>query len=279
MTRIRPMTEGDVPLGMRLKAQAGWNQTEADWRRFLWLQPDGCFVAELDGTAVGTSAAFVFGRVGWVAVVLVDEGLRGRGVGTALTRHALAFLDGKGIPSARLDATPLGRPIYEKLGFVAEYRLARYAGVLRPMRGGLGVEALRRADLEEISCLDETVTRADRRRLLERLFDEYADSFRMAKCDGTLIGFLASRPGAIAAQIGPCLATNEDAGRLLLADAAGRLAGQRVLVDVPLSNIAAVRAVEAIGLTAQRELLRMGRGESAVERVEQLWASCGPEKG
>ena len=123
--RIRPMTGADLPLGMRLKAQAGWNQTEADWRRFLHLQPDGCFVAELDGTAVGTTAAFVFGPVAWVAMVLVDEAVRGRGVGTALMRHALAFLDGRGVRSVRLDATPLGRPIYEKLGFVAEYKIGR----------------------------------------------------------------------------------------------------------------------------------------------------------
>ncbi len=49
MLRVRPMSAADVPLGLRLRGQAGWNQTEADWRRFLGLQPDGCFVAELDG--------------------------------------------------------------------------------------------------------------------------------------------------------------------------------------------------------------------------------------
>ena len=30
--RIRALTAADIPLGMRLKAQAGWNQLEADWR-------------------------------------------------------------------------------------------------------------------------------------------------------------------------------------------------------------------------------------------------------
>src|SRR5438270_10324239 len=98
------MTAADVPLGLRLRGQAGWNQTEADWRRFLRLQPDGCFVAELDGAPAGTTAAFVFGPVAWVAMVLVDEAVRGRGVGTALMRHALALLDGRGVRSVRLDA-------------------------------------------------------------------------------------------------------------------------------------------------------------------------------
>ena len=84
------MTAADVPLGLRLREQAGWNQTEADWRRFLDLQPDGCFVAELDGAAVGTTTTCVFGRVAWVGMVLVAEPARGRGVGAALLGAALA---------------------------------------------------------------------------------------------------------------------------------------------------------------------------------------------
>src|SRR6516162_8696055 len=100
------MTGADVPLGLRLKQQAGWNQTEADWRRFLDLWPAGCFVAELDGAAAGTAAAFVFGPVAWVAMVLVEQSLRGRGVGGALMRHALDFLDRQSVRTVRLDATP-----------------------------------------------------------------------------------------------------------------------------------------------------------------------------
>ena len=47
----------------------------------------------------------------------------------------------------------------------------------------------------------------------------------------------------------------------------------------PLPNHAAVKAVEAMGLTVQRPLLRMGRGEPVREDLDLLWASSGPEKG
>src|SRR5439155_11821304 len=60
MIHIRLMTQTDLPLGMRLKTANGWNQTEADWRRYLDLQPDGCFVAMLDGTPVGTLTSCIF---------------------------------------------------------------------------------------------------------------------------------------------------------------------------------------------------------------------------
>src|SRR5437764_6600293 len=97
MLHIRVMSAADIPFGMRLKQQAGWNQLEADWRRYLDLQPDGCFVAELDGQPVGTAATSLFGSVAWIALVLVDNAVRGRGIGTALMERALAFLDQRGV--------------------------------------------------------------------------------------------------------------------------------------------------------------------------------------
>src|SRR5436305_115010 len=104
MIQVRAMTLGDVPFGLRLCRQAGWNQLEADWQRFFALQPDGGFVAEWDGAAVGTTFVFLFGRVAWIAMVLVEERLRGQGIGRALMTHALDFLDRRAIATSRLDA-------------------------------------------------------------------------------------------------------------------------------------------------------------------------------
>src|SRR5437667_10563558 len=104
MLRIRAMTEADLALGMRLKRQNGWNQLEADWQRLLALEPDGCFVAEADGVGVGTAGTCVFGPVAWIAMVLVDAERRKQGIGTALMKHTLTYLDRRGVRSVRLDA-------------------------------------------------------------------------------------------------------------------------------------------------------------------------------
>jgi GNAT superfamily N-acetyltransferase len=282
--QIRLMTARDLPLGMRLKDQAGWNQTEADCRRLLDLQSDGCFVAELDGVPVGTTATCSFGPVAWVALVLVEESVRGRGVGTALMEHALAFLDRQGIQTIRLDATELGRPIYEKLGFVEEYLLHRYAGVLPPAEAATArpeenaVRTARPEHLEGVFQLDRAVTATDRQNLLRRLFAERPEAGRVVVRDGRVQGYLSWRPGSKAVQIGPCLAEGE-AGPLLFADACRRHAGQPVFIDIPADNTAAVAATTAQGLTAQRPLLRMCRGPRLDERFTDIWASSGPEKG
>jgi len=130
MLRIRPMTDDDIQLGQRLREQAGWNQTEADWRRFQDLAPQGCFVAEWDGVPVGTTTTCAFGGVTWIAMVLVEKSARHRGIGTQLVEHAVRFLESQGARTIRLDATALGQPVYQRLGFVAEYQLSRFEGRL-----------------------------------------------------------------------------------------------------------------------------------------------------
>jgi GNAT superfamily N-acetyltransferase len=275
---IRTMTADDLPEGLRLSRQAGWNQTEADWSRLFDLQPDGCFVADREGVPVGTVATCLFGPVAWVAMVLVEESARGRGIGRALVAHALAFLDGKGIRTVRLDATPLGLPLYEKLGFVAEYRLDRYQGQLpgpeRPADGRPITPELR----DGLIALDRAVTGTDRGKLLRRLVDERPETVRVVLRDDRVDGFLMARPGSRAWQIGPCIAGPE-AGTLLLDGAWHSFAGRAVLIDVPTDHDQAQAMARAGGLSIQRHLMRMRRGEKLVERVASLWAGAGPEKG
>ena len=112
MIRIRPLHADDLPLGLHLTRQAGWNQTVADWRRLLELEPDGGFVAVVEDRPVGTLVCARYGAIAWMAMMLVDEAWRGRGIGRALMTHALAELESRGVGTARLDATPMGRPLY-----------------------------------------------------------------------------------------------------------------------------------------------------------------------
>jgi GNAT superfamily N-acetyltransferase len=272
------MTDADIPFGMRLKSANGWNQTEADWRRYLALQPDGCFVATLDGQPVGTTTTCVFGPVAWIAMVLVDAGCRRQGVGTALMHHALEFLERRGVRSVRLQATPLGQPLYEKLGFARDYQLHRYEGVLPPAKAVPEVLPLGAEDAEKVFLLDRSVTCSDRRKLLLELISEFPQSARVVLQAGRIEGFLAARPGGRALQIGPCLATGT-AGRLLLQHARHQYAGTRAFIDIPVANELAIAWAEESGLSLQRPLLRMYKGEAVDERVSDLWASAGPEMG
>jgi GNAT superfamily N-acetyltransferase len=278
--RVRRMTAADVPLGMELKRLAGWNQTEADWRRLLDLEPDGCFVAELDGTPSATLGTCVFGAVAWVAMVLVHPRVRGRGLAKALLAHALDYLERCGVSSVRLDATPMGQPLYARFGFAVQYSLWRHEGVL-PSAGDEPVSHVETAppeQYEEMVRRDREVTQTDRGKLLLRLFAERPAAVRVVRQDGRVAGFLAERTGTEALLLGPCVAT-ADAGRALLLDAFARHVGERVFLDVPERNRHALTLAAARGLTVQRQLVRMCRGTPLEENTTELWASSGPEKG
>ena len=280
MIEIRAMTAGDIRLGMRLKDRAGWNQTPADWQRFLDLEPEGCFVAELDGQPVGTTTTCILGKVGWIAMVLVDEPARHRGVATRLVQHAVDYLRRQQVPAVRLDATALGRPVYERLGFVAEYELDRLAG-----QGSVAenhdsrVVLASREDADSLALLDERITGTQRRRLLKRLLEENPRCAGKVVVDSVVQGYVMVRDGSRATFIGPAVASGPDVGCALLDWALQRCAGQPVFVDIPCANTAAIQWASSRALVAQRRFTRMCLGPPVREQPEQLWASSGPEKG
>src|SRR5258705_13910769 len=89
-SEVRLLSESDIPAALRLKELAQWNQTEDDWRRLLFLTPNGCFCATIDGKVVGTTTTTTYGlELAWIGMVLVDPRLRKLGMGTRLMRAAL----------------------------------------------------------------------------------------------------------------------------------------------------------------------------------------------
>ena len=108
--KIRLMTDADISLGMALKNIAGWNQIEADWRRFIKLEPQGCFVANLEGKDLGTVTTICYGtKFSWVGMVLVFPEERRKGIGSTLLKQGIEYCENKGVEVVRLDATPMGK--------------------------------------------------------------------------------------------------------------------------------------------------------------------------
>lgn len=82
------------------------------------------FVAVTDDNIVGTLTLVMFriptGRRAWIEDVVVDERSRGRGVGAALTRRAIAHAREHGARSVDLTSRPtrdVANAMYTKLGF------------------------------------------------------------------------------------------------------------------------------------------------------------------
>jgi GNAT superfamily N-acetyltransferase len=277
---FRDLTAADIPEGLRLCRQSGWNQTEADWR--VLLAPPSVFRgASIDDRLVGTAGAVVYGhQLAWVCMVLVDVAERGHGLATSLVDQVLERLPSGALVG--LDATPKGQPVYEKLGFVAGTTLTRLDVTSRAEPAGSPIRArpLADADMPRVLRHDLEVFGADRARVLRAV---RASSPEYAWCveNGREVGgYGFGRTGHDADQIGPVVATEIAAARAIVEASMRARPGRRFFVDAypqPLWR----QALAGLGFREQRGFTRMYRGgrSSAPAREEQCLAILGPELG
>jgi GNAT superfamily N-acetyltransferase len=276
--RLRVMTADDIPGGIRLKEIAGWNQTRGDWERFLSASPQGCFVAETDGEVVGTVATISYeGRFAWIGMVLVEPSRRGEGIGTKLLGKAIEYLDGCGIPSMKLDATPQGKPLYEKLGFVSEYELERWKLQRAPATGPTdGASSVTKEMLDQ----DREIFGADRSALLQSIALEHPGFVLQTRSQGKLTGYCFGRRGALADHLGPWVAHDESAARDLLDEFLLRSRQESVFVDAMKPSPWSMKLLCEYGFQFSRSLTRMYRGRNDFPgRPELQGAILGPEFG
>jgi GNAT superfamily N-acetyltransferase len=255
MTPIRLLTARDIPSAMKLKDAAGWNQTETDWRNVLALAPDGCFALDVDGALVATATAVCFGRdLAWIGMVLTDPAYRGRGFARRIMEHSLEYLRGRGVRWIKLDATDMGRPLYERLGFrdecVIERWIRKAGSVVRPR------DATSAFSMNQV--LDQQAFGADRSKLLQTLA-------AIESCSINRSGFAMGRPGSKAAFFGPCVSRSLESARDLVAWFLGRHAGESVYWDILPSNADAVALAAEFGFERARELVRMSLSETGSE--------------
>jgi GNAT superfamily N-acetyltransferase len=282
--RLRAMTSADIPAGMRLKERAGWNQTAADWRRFLERSPKGCFVAEVGAQICGTVTTIAFeDRFAWIGMVLVDPEYRGRGFGTALLERAIRYLDELDLSALKLDATPQGRPLYEKLGFRSEYEIGRWTrrqppGAAKPLTGVR--ESASPALLESICAFDRQVFGADRSGLLMSLHEEAPELTLGMLKDGALAGYALGRRGSFADHLGPWIASDPETARQLLEAFLAGSSQETQIADCLGEHAATGELLKSFGFRYTRPLIRMFRGSNDYPgRPELLCAILGPEFG
>jgi GNAT superfamily N-acetyltransferase len=198
--RRRVLTHADLPFADSVRALAGWNQTVADWERFLELEPDGCFLAECNGSPAGTATTLVYdAALAWIGMVLVHPDFRRRGIGRALLERCLEHLCERGVRCIKLDATPAGKKVYDQLGFKAEWSLTRWerAGVhSQPTAPDSRVRSWRAADEQAFEPLDLAAFGVARRRLVPALARQSLGAFVFESGPDKIAGYGLLRSGA-----------------------------------------------------------------------------------
>jgi GNAT superfamily N-acetyltransferase len=267
---IRLLTHEDLEEAFTLSSAAGWNQRLADWRMLLALAPRGSFAALSEGRIVGTAMGIDYGGFAWIAMMLVDPAYRGRGLGRRLLEAAMASVPSD--RSIRLDATPMGRPLYRAYGFEDDVMLTRYVVDRHGAEGSAPLltshprtfaprnsRPMTPADLPIVTDQDAGIFGGNRRAVLDWALAGAPQYAHVVPAGSGLVHYCLGRQGRLFDQIGPVVAGDDEMARALVTAALTAAAGRPVALDVFDAHSAFVAWLATCGLRAQRPLYRMRR--------------------
>ena len=291
---IRPFRSADLDGALAANDAVGWSGRRVLFDYYSARDDCALFVAEVNGEIVGTGGATIFPSApstGWVHGIVVRPGQQRSGLGKRLTEAAIAWLRDRSAGTVLLLATDAGRPVYERLGFVAGERYGSFAwpttfpaplstdagppDTRSPQSSSAGATSLdagapagvvtrplQAADLPAAYGLDSAATGQDRRGFIEA----FAPSGWVATRSDDVVGFHLACPWGG----GPTIARDGATGLALLRLAAAVRRTPRSL-GLPEANKAAVQYLNSLGITAERYVTRMWLGAPPRWRADMIF--------
>ena len=281
--QIRELGAGELHDALALSTSAGWNQQLEDWRMLRTLAAPAAFAAVIDGRLAGTALAIDYGGFSWIAMMLVEPAARGQGVGTRLLAAALSA-----VPSnrpVRLDATPAGRPLYQKFGFKDETTLTRF---VLPRAVGHSDEGLPPTrfmtvtDLPVVGSHDPRSFGGNRTDVLAWTLQRAPQYARMLNGADGPPQYAFGRPGRLFEQIGPVIAADDQGAKALVCGALNAARGHSVVIDAFDTATIFTDWLRTCGFSGERPLYRMRRSPVSVPPSRGAdafaqFAICGPD--
>jgi GNAT superfamily N-acetyltransferase len=263
---IRPLRPADLDGALAANTAIGWDHRRPLFDFYGARDDSALFVAELDGEIVGTAGATLFAGpapTGWVHGIVVRPERQRTGLGARLTETAIAWLHARSAPAVLLLATDAGRPVYERLGFVAGGRYGLFPWPGTGPEADLTLERMQGQHRSAVHALDRAATGEDRGGFIDAL----AVGGWVATRGTEVLGFHVACPWGG----GPTIARDAPTGLRLL-----RLASsvQRVTtlgVGIPEANTAAVQYLAGLGINAERYVTRMWLGAPPRWRADMIF--------
>ena len=280
--KLRQMQIRDLKDLMEIKNDEHWNQTERDWNFLVENYAQHCLVATSDDIVVGTVTSTNFNKqVGWIGMMLVRKLFRGQGVSKRLMNAVIESLGD--CESIKLDATPAGTKVYEKLNFKEEYEVFRITNREQKHISGkpltYSVHPISKEILKVIKEKDRLVFGCDRSKLFDYLLTQETECHIYSGTRDDLKGYAFSRLGTNFTQIGPVVADSLETAKNLIGWAFTKVQGP-VVIDILADKPELIHWLAQNGFEIQRKFIRMYLGSNPYPGdTSQYFAIAGPEYG
>ncbi|KND55682.1 GCN5-related N-acetyltransferase [Candidatus Paraburkholderia kirkii] len=257
---IRRMTLPDVETALEWAASEGWNPGLDDAASLFATDPRGFFMGTWDGEPIGCISAVAYGDAfGFIGLYIVRPEWRCKGLGIRLWNEGMAYLGARNIG---LDGVLAQQPNYRKSGFALADRNVRYEGVASvddELADGIAIADAPNVTFERLLDYDARMFACPRAVFLRAWLSRPRAHARACAAldDGAVRGLAAIRLRRNGHKIGPLFADDLPIARALYRTLVSGVPGERVFLDVPESNSAAVALAMEHDMRSEFETARM----------------------
>ena len=269
------MTRQEVDIAIHWAAAEGWNPGLFDAGSFYAADPNGFFMAELNGEPAGCISAVTYDDTfGFMGFYIVRKDLRKQGIGMKLWQAAIEHMENRTIGG---DSVVAMVEKYGQCGFQIAHYNARYEGV--GIASASSLAGLCDVPFAELVRYDSRFFPAPRSPFLKSWISQ-PGSHSLAVMDGSrLAGYGVIRPCCRGFKIAPIFADTPDIAEELFASFFSFADGEPVFLDIPVCNRAALELVERHGMTRVFETARIYRGAPPALPLDHIYGITSFELG
>lgn len=275
--KVRKMRRDETEFVVQMEAAQGWIPGIHDGELYYETDPDGFFIAEIEGKPIGCVSAVAYDdSFGFIGIYVVKPEFRNKGVGIKLTEK---FLERMGNRNIGLDAVVENEKKYQNLmKFKSFYSNLRFEG-----KGGGevpdGLVKISDVPFESLLEYDREMFPAPRSTFLEKWIKQ-PDSYAFAAVEsGKPKGYGVIRKCHNGYRIGPLFADDAITAEKIFLALKASVPNEAIYVDVPEPNKNAMEIANKYGMAVMFKTIRMYSREEPDINLEKVYGVTTIELG
>jgi GNAT superfamily N-acetyltransferase len=280
---IRKMSRAELDIAVDWAASEGWNPGLYDADCFYETDPDGFFMAFIDGEPVGSISAVAYGDIyGFIGFFIVRPEFRGHRVGLDLGQVGMAHLGNRLIG---IDGVENKVKNYETHGFKLAFNNARYEGVATANSSNYAPDPficlLEDVSFETMALYDKRIFGVSRDNFIAKWISQpEAHAFAALNENSELSGYGVIRKCRRGYKIGPLFADSPFLAENIFQALLSKLSpGEQFYLDIPTINREAEKLAESAGMKIVFRTARMYNSVVDCSNIREVFGITSFELG